>query len=263
MSDTFPALPSDLFDDQPFTDDELDAYLDALDDAPVEPFTEDNGDGTVDVGIVRETVGLPAKVAAWRIEDRQSAEWAARKFAEYQAQLDQIAVDAAEFRRQLAEQLARVNEWERDAVKAPERSRLHFEALLTSYLQELREASAFPNKKTGEIEYKVKSLPLPTATVTSRKVPATVKLPEDKETKTELVEVIERLYPKAVKVTKDITVTAVKDLPFKVLDDGRLVLEVVDEQAEPDPEGVQPIEQVPLPGVVRVEGRVRFGVELL
>lgn len=250
-----PPMSTLVLDDEPFTDDELDAYLTALADAPVEI----EADGTVvehDAAVVwGEAVVEPMqRVEAWVVTDRPSAEWAARKYVEAQAQIVAIAVDAEELRARLDEERRRIDEWEAAAAKGPTRSRGYFEAVLTRYMREKREASAFPNKKTGEIDYKVKSIPLPSVRLKSRSVQPTVKLPEEAETKAELVAIIEQLAPASI--TKSVTVSAVKALPYQIDDDGHVVLEVPDQDHETG-------RKVVLPGVVRVEARVSYDVEPL
>lgn len=135
-------------DEEPFTDEQLDDLL----------AWRELGDDGDEIPPDHEAAG-PTRFA---ITDLPTAEWVARKWREHHDQGEEITAAANEWR-------ARITAWEQQQRRQVDRRAAYFEALAEHYLTALREASRF--EKNGQVDYRVKSLALPSARFTSTRSP--------------------------------------------------------------------------------------------
>jgi hypothetical protein len=161
-------LPEDL-SPPPFTDDDLDAYFEFEERGCVD---EDGNNLTVDLA------GAPFDVLSWSITDTGSADWAMRKYAHIAARIEDVRLNAREFRRQ-------IDEWERRETTPLEHRANFFFGHLTRFLQERRE-----DPSDGRA-----SIVLPSGDIVSRKVPERAEIADEKA----FVEWARAWHPKAVK----------------------------------------------------------------
>jgi phage host-nuclease inhibitor protein Gam len=122
----------------------------ALEQSPLPAFLEDAPLTDEQIAAEKDAEGEPEQ--RWRIEGDRQAEWCMRRLAAVEAEGEGIAAQAEEWVRQ-------VEAWKDERLRSPNSDHAFFTAKLCEYMRALREANP-----------KVKSLPLPSGTVSSRTV---------------------------------------------------------------------------------------------
>lgn len=155
-------IPATLaVDVEPFTDDELDEALDVIGDESHPPVPESK----------------PGRFVA---DDDSAAEWAARKYAAEQSTISAVRSQATEWRE-------RINDWEAaETIRARKRATF-FEQHLIAYIARRRAESEFV-RKDGTVDWRVKSVSLPSATLKSSRRSARVKVGESEGAEAAAVE---------------------------------------------------------------------------
>lgn len=189
-------------------------------------------DEQLEIDAVAEATDDPvARSARWLIETDDAAEWALLKIRKERARIAEVSERAARQRDLLQAEIDRINEAERRALAAPERSINFFESRLIEYLRTVQQDD--PRKK---------SLKLLNGTLLSRRSPAHLEvdpevfIPWAEANRAELLRV--RKDPDKAAIKKLITTTGPDDKPV-------------------DPETGEII-----PGVAIEAGSVRYTVEV-
>lgn len=159
MSEPLPIPAVLAVDVEPFTDDQLDAKLDGI-----------------EVGAVVDTYGPNT----FTVDDDGTAEWCARKFAALETERERVHEQAVYYRE-------RIMEWEETETKRVRARADFFEGHLSGYMARRREESRYL-KRDGTVDFRVKSVSLPSAVLKSSGRPARVKLAESDDAEKQAVE---------------------------------------------------------------------------